>query len=633
MNNLTYQFYRYRWLNFPALLLVTLLQRTPVLRTLVTTEFVLSSTASTVLKGVFSGVAALGAVQTVAGATEIDPAPESAENPASAEVGVEFQAAVAITGAPAVAASYEITGDIPPGITISGLSGDTVNAQALAFTGTPTAAGEYVMSIRAWRGQNKTELGGTPTFTYTINVTAAADEPPTITTQPAPQTVSVGASVSFSVEAAGDPAPTFQWQKDGADIGGATSATFTIASATLADVGAYAVVVTNAGGSVTSTGAMLTVEQVAAEFEITGQPNNSQAASGASLQLTVGATGDNLEYQWFKYPNGQGDPVAVSGATGATLMFPGLAFSNAGVYFARVTSGATTSDSDPAIVTVTGGESRLSNLSTRGVIAPGGILTPGFALAGTGSKSLVIRAVGPQLGVFGVPGAMADTTLDIIPFGSGDPLISNDNWNDSANVADLRTTSGALGAFGLEESSLDAAVLADLPLPNSQGNRSYTVSIRSSDAAVGGAALAEVYDTDGLDGTVKLINLSVRGQSGVGAEALTPGFVIAGNGVKEVLVRVIGPELATFGVSGTMVDPKLEVIPLGQSVVIAENDDWGGTSELTAAFASSGAFTLSDTTSKDAALVLALPPGGYTVRVSGADGGTGEVLVEVYDLD
>src|SRR5690606_25246043 len=118
-----------------------------------------------------------------------------------------------------------------------------------------------------------------------------------------------------------------------------------------------------------------------------------------------------------------------------------------------------------------------------------------------------------------------------------------------------------------------------------------------------------------------------------GAGALTPGFVINGSGSKRVLIRVIGPTLASFGVTGTMTDPKLEVLPLNQSIVIAENDNWGGATELQNAFAASGAFSLSSAGSKDAAIVVTLAPGGYTVRVSGADGGTGEVLVEAYDLE
>ncbi len=82
---------------------------------------------------------------------------------------------------------------------------------------------------------------------------------PAITTQPVSQTITVGQSVAFTVAANGDPAPTYQWRKDGIIIIGATSASYAIASVALTDAGAYDVVVKNSGGSVTSAAATLMV--------------------------------------------------------------------------------------------------------------------------------------------------------------------------------------------------------------------------------------------------------------------------------------------------------------------------------------------------------------------------------------
>jgi hypothetical protein len=85
--------------------------------------------------------------------------------------------------------------------------------------------------------------------------------PPVIQTQPQPQTVGEGKSVTFTVFAYGAAggAPTYQWQKDGNPISGADSSFYTIASAKLSDAGSYTVVVTNSMGSVTSDSATLTV--------------------------------------------------------------------------------------------------------------------------------------------------------------------------------------------------------------------------------------------------------------------------------------------------------------------------------------------------------------------------------------
>ena len=93
-------------------------------------------------------------------------------------------------------------------------------------------------------------------------------------------------------------------------------------------------------------------------------------------------------------------------------------------------------------------------------------------------------------------------------------------------------------------------------------------------------------------------------------------------------VRAVGPGLAAFGVPGTMVDPKL-VLYSGSSKT-GENDNWGGDAQISAAATQVGAFGLGST-SKDAVLLVTLPPGAYTAQVSGVGGG-GFALVEVYEV-
>lgn len=99
-----------------------------------------------------------------------------------------------------------------------------------------------------------------------------------------------------------------------------------------------------------------------------------------------------------------------------------------------------------------------------------------------------------------------------------------------------------------------------------------------------------------------------------------------------MLIRVGGPLLASFGLPNTMTDPRLEVIPSGQTFVVADNDNWGGTAALKAAFQTTGAFPFENDATLDAAVVVRLPPGGYTVRVTGANDGVGEVIVEAYEV-
>jgi hypothetical protein len=112
---------------------------------------------------------------------------------------------------------------------------------------------------------------------------------------------------------------------------------------------------------------------------------------------------------------------------------------------------------------------------------------------------------------------------------------------------------------------------------------------------------------------------------------MIPGFVVSSEGPKTLLVRVVGPTLGAFGVPNTMADPKLTVYS-GSTAILA-NDNWSDNPDAatTAQIAAQVfAFAL-NAGSKDAAFVVTLPPGSYTVVGSSATpGGTGVVLVEVY---
>jgi len=150
-----------------------------------------------------------------------------------------------------------------------------------------------------------------------------------------------------------------------------------------------------------------------------------------------------------------------------------------------------------------------------------------------------------------------------------------------------------------------------------------------------GAVLVELYDATPpsalTPATPRLTNVSVLKNVGSG---LTAGFVIDGQGNKTVLIRAVGSSLAPFGVGGLLGDPKLELFD-GQSRSIMANDNWGDTGAFTtatSAFAQVGAFALAHSASKDAALLVTLAPGNYTVQVRSADITTGLALVEGYEV-
>jgi hypothetical protein len=157
----------------------------------------------------------------------------------------------------------------------------------------------------------------------------------------------------------------------------------------------------------------------------------------------------------------------------------------------------------------------------------------------------------------------------------------------------------------------------------------YTARINGTNSTTG-TALAEVYDADSNAGT-RLVAISARMQVNTGEGILIGGFVINGTTPKTVLIRGSGPTLATFAVTGALADSMLSLY--SGNTVIATNDDWGtgnNPAVMTAAFAQVGAFAL-PAGSKDAALLVTLAPGAYTVHLTGVAGATGIALIEIYD--
>ena len=128
-----------------------------------------------------------------------------------------------------------------------------------------------------------------------------------------------------------------------------------------------------------------------------------------------------------------------------------------------------------------------------------------------------------------------------------------------------------------------------------------------------------------------MINVSVLKQINTG-ESLTAGFYVGGLTAKTVLIRAIGPTLATapFNISSAMPDPQLTLLNSSQQAVGA-NNDWGGDSQLSSTGTRVGAFAIANAASKDAILLITLAPGSYTAQISPVTTG-GLAIVEVYEV-
>lgn len=174
--------------------------------------------------------------------------------------------------------------------------------------------------------------------------------PPSITEEPANQTVTVEQTASFTVAATGTAPLGYQWHKDGTALSGATLRSYTTPATTSSDNGAqFTVVVSNLAGSVTSNAATLTVN--AAAPSITKQPANQTVTAGQTATFSVVASGTApLSYQWQKSGSN------ISGATSSSYTTPASTSTDNGAQFTVVVSNVAGSvTSSVATLTVTSG--------------------------------------------------------------------------------------------------------------------------------------------------------------------------------------------------------------------------------------------------------------------------------------
>ncbi len=393
---------------------------------------------------------------------------------------------------------------------------------------------------------------------------------PVITAQPVGVTVNQGQNATFTVAASG--AESYQWSKDGVSIPGASFAVLRLAAVSAAQAGSYAVTVGNSTGSTVSTAAVLAVK---APVIIATQPTPVKAALGERVVFSVQAEGDSgasVSYQWRR------DGISLAGGTGAALTISSITAADYGAYSVLITSPSGTAVSEAAALSrlTDSPEAPVITQEPRGVtISPHGSLILSVVATGSPAPDFLWRLNGVPL-----PGASRATLVvtDVLPIQAG----------------------------------------------------SYSVVVSNSAGSVTSAAVPVVV----TDGFSRQLNLSTLGYVGVGGDIMISGFVVAGSNAKRLLVRATGPTLAAYGVTDRLADPWLAVFKEGVQWVSNDNwsTDFSGAQAVRAAGASVGAFALADG-SNDAALVVSLDPGSYTIQVSGVAGTTGQALVEVYDLD
>lgn len=602
-----------------------------------------------------------GSATSTAAQVQVDSAPTFTAQPQSVSVSPGGTAAISAVAASSVPVEYQwyfngVT--LSDGPSISGSATATLtlsNVQA-------SAAGSYVCKVTNFVGTT----ASSPALLTVANVAG-----PQFTSNPGDQSFAGSGPLSFTASATGTPAPTYQWYLNNVPIPGATGATYTIASSSAADVGVYTIVATNSAGSTSESFSLSMVTLPV----FTAQPTSQTAVLGGSASFSAAATGSPAPtYQWYL----NGSPIP--GATQATYTIAEVAASDAGDYTVNATNPAGASASNTVTLTIVpslsfsaqpqgqtdpyGSNIFLSATAVSGTSAPtyqwyfdgqaiAGATNPTLFLtsvtyANSGSYTVVALNSGGSLTsqpafvvVSAQPGEAPTFTLQPAAqvVAAGDSVVFNVSLAGQVSTAhaDAVPSSGVTYQWFLNGLAIAGATGPSLLVQDATAANAgtYTCLVTSSTGAVlsNGAQLSvQTTEDDG-----RLINISALAEDAPGSN-VTMGFVSGRGGPsagEPLLVRVSGPALQEFNVTGFLTDPQLELFNNQTSALVSGNAGWASTLTnqlaVAAVDAQVGAFPLTNVDSADSALVATLASGPYSVQASSRSGLSGKVLAEVYD--
>lgn len=390
----------------------------------------------------------------------------------ASDSGAQFTVTVSDQVSSVTSNAAVLTVNVAPAIT-SQPSNRSVNAgQTASFSVSASGTGPLTYQ---WK-KNGAAIGGATGTSYTTAATSASDSgtqftvtvtngvgsvtsnaatltvtvPPTISSQPASQTVNVGQTATFSVTASGSGTLTYQWNKNGSPISGASAASYTAPTATSSDNGvSFTVTVSGTTGNVTSSAAILTVN---GPPSITGQPANKTVIVGQTATFSVTAAGSGtLTYQWNK------GGAAINGATSATYTTPATTSADSGSLFTvTVTNAAGKVTSNTATLTVNAAATQILNASQSALnfasvnIGSNSVLPVSFTNAGTGNVTISnvsmtgagYTASGIQSGQILKPGQSATLNVTFAPSSAGSLPGSVTVASDATNSPSTITLSG-----------------------------------------------------------------------------------------------------------------------------------------------------------------------------------------------
>ncbi|HLH09759.1 MAG TPA: immunoglobulin domain-containing protein [Terriglobales bacterium] len=262
---------------------------------------------------------------------------------------------------------------------------------------------------------------------------------PMINNQPLSQTVIAGQTATFSASATGTGPLSYQWQKNGIPIVGATASVYTTPATTSADNGAQFVLkVSSSIGATSSNAAILTVTPAPSAPTIVSQPVSQSVTAGQTATFSVTAAGTApLSYQW------QQNGAAIAGATSSTYIIPATAASDNGYQFTvKISNSVGTMTSTAAVLTVTPppGSPAISTQPASQIVTVGQTAT--FSVVATGTAPLVYQWQKNGVAII----AASSSTYTTPPTTTSDSgaqftvTVSNSVGKTSSNAAALTVT-------------------------------------------------------------------------------------------------------------------------------------------------------------------------------------------------
>lgn len=592
--------------------------------------------------------------------------------------------ATTLPAGPGVTLKVNATSGLP--VTLQLVSGSaTLNGRTLTGTG-------GIVVLRATQAGNAI-FAVAESVERMITFTAGGFAP-FISSPPFDQTAEKGDTVSLRVSALGNPVPTYQWQKDGIPLSGATSSTLTLARLTITDAGHYTVMITNPSGSVSASATLL----VRAAPAMVENPTEQQVSTGEPINLEVKVSGFPAPtFQWRR------DGVVLAGATTSRWMLASACATDAGRYDVSATNALGTVTSTPVSVTVkprnfsgdyfgrfsgAGGDFVLHVRPDNTAIFLGYLPVPSVSLV---TSALTIDPTGKFELTFNPIRAVADADPETRMAGEATARISATAQSTTLRGSLDETTgqvTGALGelALSFEGSRTAASGIArneagvyQAVLIGSATGRSYvilapdgeafvvtnngntsdggkgrlgadgrfnltTANGKTLDLGFGSGTVTGTLRTadgvttaisgaiEGLWGAERLVNLAARGLTGPGAGTLISGFVVSGSTSKQLLIRAAGPALRDepFNVPDALTSPILRL--MRDNTLLAQNDDWGtpAANATSLAHAATTAGAFPFRTGSTDAAVLTTLGPGAYTVLIG--GGTGTVLAEIYEV-